>query len=172
MNKIVLFRTMLFLFIGFYTNAQTLVWTGATNSDFFDEGNWKNSATNLVPSSGTINPNQSINLPLQINNGTADITASGIIDLGTGSLAIGLAKLSAQSISKGNLTVNEGGYLDLSSTTPLLSNIQINFTSGIGWVRTTNYKASAVSLNNLGQIKVNNNTSIYQTNLRLDNYYL
>jgi hypothetical protein len=62
--------------------------------------------------------------------------------------------------------------LNLSATSPLLNNVQINFTSGIGWVRTTAYNASSVSANNLGQIKVNNVASVYKTNLRLDNYYL
>ena len=66
----------------------------------------------------------------------------------------------------------EGGYVDLSSTIPLLNSVQINFTSAIGWIRTTNYDGVAVSANNLGQIKVNNSASVYQTNLRLDNYYL
>ena len=165
------FGTMLFLFIGFLGNAQTIVWTGVASSDFFNEANWKNSVTNVVPSAGTINPGTNITLALQINIVT-NITANGTIQFSTGSLAIGKAILTATSLSGGNVTINEGGYIDLSSTTPFLNSVQINFTSGIGWVRTTNYKTTAVSTNNLGQIKVNGSTSVYQTNLRLDNYYL
>ena len=177
MNKIARFGTILLLFIGNIANAQTIVWTGAANSDFFNEANWKDSVTNAIPAAGTINPGTidpgtNINLTLQINSAAAVITASGSIQFGTGSLAVGLANLTATSLSGGNVTVNSGGYIDLSSPTPFQNNVQINFTSGIGWVRTTNYKASAVSASNLGQIKVNGSASVYQTNLRLDHYYL
>jgi hypothetical protein len=169
MKRVVHFGTALFLLMGCFANAQNIVWTGAANSDFFNEANWKDSLTNAVPASGTINPSQNIDFALQINV-TASITG-GVIQFGTGSLDIGKATLTATSLSGGNVTVSDG-YINLSSTTPLLNNVQINFTSGIGWIRTTNYDASAVSTNSLGQIKVNNATSVYQTNLRLDHYYL
>ncbi|MBP6757012.1 MAG: discoidin domain-containing protein [Bacteroidia bacterium] len=173
MNRINYFGATLFLLIGLFTNAQNIVWTGsASNNDFFDEGNWKDSVTNTVPDANTLNPNQAINLHLQINTATYDITANGIINLGAGSLTIGMAKLVVESLSGGSLIVNEGAYVDINSTTPFLKNVQINFTSGISWVRTLNYKTTDVSNNNLEQINVNNSTSVYKTNLRLDNYYL
>ncbi len=172
MNKKLHLGTILLLFIGFFANAQTIVWTGAAaDNNFFTEGNWKDSVTNVVPSAGTINPGTNISLTLQINV-AATITASGSIQFSTGSLALGSATVSATSLSGGTVTINEDGYLNLSSATPLLNSVQINFTSGIGWVRTTNYKATAVSTTNLGQIKVNGAASVYQTNLRLDHYYL
>ena len=171
-------RIGLFLLLGFFANAQDIVWTGnASNNDFFDEGNWKNSATNVVPVSGTIDPGIAINLPLQLNNVTTTITANGEINLGTGSLSISMANLTAQSLAGagGNVAVNEGAYFELTSTTPIRSTtpkVQINFTSGIGWIKTTNFSARLVSISYLGQIKVNGITSVYKTNLRLDNYYL
>lgn len=171
MKRIAHFITILFLLVGYFTNAQTIVWTGAANSDFFNEANWKDSVTNVVPLPGTINPSTNINLTLQINSASATITG-GIIQFGTGSLVVGSANLTATSLSGGNVTINSGGYIDLSSTTPFLNAVQINFTSGIGWIRTLNYDATAVSTNNLAQIKVNNAASVYKTNLRLDNYYL
>ena len=83
MNRKILFRTTLFLLFGFFANAQDIVWTGsALNNDFFDEGNWKNSVTNLAPAIGTINPGVAINLPLKINTVTTTITAVGEINLG------------------------------------------------------------------------------------------
>ena len=148
------------------------IWTGAAaDNNFFTEANWRDSVTNAVPAANTINPGANINLHLQINSSAAIIT-SGVIQFGTGSLAISSANLNATSLSGGTVTVNDGGYVTLSSATPLLSNVQINFTSGIGWIKTPNYTASAVSAGNLGQIKVNNIASVYATNLRLDHYYL
>jgi Glycosyl hydrolase catalytic core/Secretion system C-terminal sorting domain/F5/8 type C domain len=178
MNGKLHLRIGLFLLVGFFANAQDIVWTGsASNNDFFDEGNWKNSATNVIPVSGTIDPGIAINLPLQLNNVTATVTANGEINLGTGSLGISMANLTAQSLAGagGNVAVNEGAYFELTSTTPIRSTtpkVQINFTSGIGWIKTTNFSARLVSISYLGQIKVNGITSVYKTNLRLDNYYL
>ncbi|WP_310378824.1 glycosyl hydrolase [Flavobacterium sp.] len=171
MNKIASFGTLVFLFISLFAKSQTIVWTGVSNSDFFNEANWKDLVTNGVPADNAINPSQNINLVLQINVATT-ISANGIIQLGTGSLAVGSANLTATSLSGGNITINTEGYVDLTSTSPFQNNVQINFTSGIGWIRTLNYKTTAVSTNNLGQIKVNNSPSVYKTNLHLDNYYL
>lgn len=171
MKKIAHLRTFLFLLMGLFANAQTIVWTGVSNNDFFNEANWKDSVTNAIPSAGSIDPATNINLVLQINNASAVIT-SGVIQLGTGSLVVGSANLTATSLSGGTVTINAGGYIDLSSATPLLNSVQINFTSGIGWIRTTNYNPTAVSTNNLAQIKVNGSESVYKTNLRLDHYYL
>ena len=147
------------------------IWTGAANNDFFNEANWRDSVTNLAPPANSINTGANINLPLQINSAAATIT-SGVIQFGSGSLAVGSATITATSISGGTVTINEGGYVELSSATPLLNNVQINFTSGIGWIRTPNYNASAVSAGNLGQIKVNSSSAVYASNLRLDHYYL
>ena len=178
MKRILHLSTTLIVLIGFFANAQDIVWTGnASNNDFFDEGNWKNSATNIVPSIGTIDPGIAINLPLKINNVITTITANGEINLGTGSLGIGMANLTAQSFSGagGSVAINEGAYVELTDTAPFKSTtpkVQINFTSGIGWIKTTNVSARLVSISYLGQIKVNGNASAYKTNLRLDNYYL
>lgn len=146
------------------------IWTGVANNDFFNEANWKDSVTNIVPAANTINPGANINLPLQINSAAATIT-SGAIQFGSGSLSIGSANLTATSFSGGNVSINADGYITLSSATPLLNNVQINFNSGIGWIKTTNYNPSAISASNLAQIKVNSIAGVYATNLRLDNYY-
>ncbi len=173
MNKKVHFATILLLFFGFLATAQTIVWTGAaSDNNFFTEGNWKDSITNVIPTAGSINPATNINLVLQINSSATTITAAGIIQIGTGSLAVGSADLTAQGFSGGSVTINDGGYVSLSNGTPLANSVQVNFTSGIGWVKTTSYDASAISTNNLSQLKVNGSAAIYQTNLRLDHYYL
>lgn len=172
MNRIIHFGTSFFLLLGLFSNAQEIVWTGnSSNNDFFDEGNWKNSTTNIVLASGAIDPGVAINLPLKVSKNNSAINANGIINLGTGRLEIESATVAAHSLSSGTITIAEGGYIDLNGFSPLANNVQINFTSGIGWIRTANYKGSDVSSNNLGHIKVNNNAAVFQTNLRLDNYY-
>ena len=172
MKKVKYFSTFVFLFVSIILNAQTFVWTGATNSDFFDETNWKDSVTNVVPNNGSIDDGVTINLALEISNAASTITANGIITLGTGSLSVSFSNLNATSFSGGNVVVNEGAYIELNSSTPLSNAVQVNLTSGLSWVKTINFSARNVSIFNLGQIKINGNASVYKTNLRLDNYYL
>ena len=178
MKKIKYFVTILVLLIGSLSNAQNLTWTGnASNNNFFDEGNWQISTTNVAPASGTIDPGIAINLPMEISNVAALINATGEINLGTGSLSISMANITAQSVSGagGSLIINEGGYVELTDTTPFKSTtpkIQINFTSGLSWVKTTNYSPRSLLISNVGQIKVNGANAVYKTNLRLDNYYV
>ena len=170
-NRISLFKLILFLLIGFGTQAQTIIWTGNTSNDFFDEGNWRDSVTNIAPNNGTINPEVAINFSIEINNVATIINANGIISLGSGSISIGNTSLKGVSLSGGNLTLNEGAYIELNSTTPLLNNTQVNFTSGLSWIKTLKYLPTSITVSNLSQIKINGNASVYKTNLRLDNYY-
>ena len=173
MKQSLFFKTILLVFLGLFSNAQTIVWTGAaSDNNFYNEANWKDSITNVVPAANSINPSSNISLVLQINSSTTTITAAGIIQIGTGSLTVGSANLTATGFSGGNVTINDGGYVSLSNPTPLANSVQINFTSGLGWVRTTDYTATDISTNNLGQLKINGSAAVYQTNLRLDHYYL
>jgi hypothetical protein len=177
MNKILQLGTTFILLLGFFANAQDIVWTGsASNNDFFDEGNWKNSLTNTPPLSGVINPGVAVNLPLRIENTTSTIIANGEINVGSGSLTIEAANLTAQSFSGagGTITMSEGAYVELSDITPFKSTtprVQINFTSGLAWIKTNNVNARLVFVSYIGHIKVNGTTPSYRNNLRLDNYY-
>lgn len=159
------------MLIGVAVHAQTFVWTGTTNNDFFTESNWKNLTTNATPVDNSINPSTNISLTLQINSAVSTIT-SGIIQFGTtGSLSVRSATITVASLSGGSITINESGYVELTAVTPFLNNVQINFTSGIGWIKAINSNPKTISNNNLPQIKVNNSPAVYQTNLRLDHYY-
>ena len=104
-NRISLFKLILFLLIGFGTQAQTIIWTGNTSNDFFDEGNWRDSVTNIAPNNGTINPEVAINFSIEINNVATIINANGIISLGSGSISIGNTSLKGVSLS-GGISVN------------------------------------------------------------------
>jgi hypothetical protein len=110
-------------------------------------------------------------MALELNSISIAVNANGEITLGTGSLSITSAQLTATSFSGGSVSINEGGYVDLSSTNPLANAVQINFKSGIGWIKTLNYSPTSVSGSIMGQIKVTGASSVYKTNLRLDNYY-
>ncbi|MFH4969508.1 glycosyl hydrolase [Gaetbulibacter sp. M240] len=165
--------TFLILVSTLSVNSQDLAWTGnASNSDFFDEENWQNSSTNLPPSAGTIDPNQAININLQISDaGLTEIVATGVINLGTGTLSITNSSLKANAISSGSLVINGDAYLTLSDTSPLQNNVSVNFTSDVGWIRTLSKKPSEILNDHLSQFAINSSAAVYQSNLRLDNYY-
>ena len=177
MKRILHLGTTFILLIGFFANAQDIVWTGsASNNDFFDEGNWKNSVTNLAPAIGSIDPGLAINLPLRINTVMAAIVATGEINVGSGSLTIGMLSLTAQSFSGagGTITINEGAYVALSDAVPFKPStpqVQINFTSGLAWIKLNNVNARTAWLTYTSVIRVNGANSSYKNNLRFDNYY-
>lgn len=166
--------TIVFLFLTvFVCNSQDLIWTGsAGNNDFFDETNWVDSNTNLAPSPGAIDAGQTINSNLQLHNASDVVIASGVINLNSGSLSVTASSLQAQAFSGGSISINNDAYVDLSSANPFQNNVSINFTSGIGWIRTLNKKGITINNDHLGEITVNGEVSIYKSNLRLDNYYL
>ena len=170
MKKIAVLFSFMFTFLGY---SQELIWTGnASNNDFFDEANWENVSTNLAPANGSIEKDIPINLNMQLHNASLSIIANGIINLGTGSLSITNSSLEAIAFSSGSVSIHNEGYVDLSDTNPLQNNVTINFTSGIGWLRTLNVKGSTILNDYVSQISVNSVAATYQSNLRLDNYYL
>ncbi|PQV48396.1 putative secreted protein (Por secretion system target) [Jejuia pallidilutea] len=171
MKKNILLLSMLVVSIWSYS--QQIIWTGnAGNNDFFDENNWQDNTTNQPPTAGSIDINQAINLNLQLHNANDTVIANGIINLGTGSLSVIASYLEANAFSGGSITIDNEAYINLSAISPLQNNVIINFTSGIGWVRTLNKKGSAIINDNISQIQVNGAVAAYQSNLRLDNYYL
>lgn len=163
-----LIAILLTCYLGF---AQQLTWTGAVNNDFFTEQNWIDVSTNTAPADGTINWNVPINRDLEIQSSSTNILANGVINLGSGSLTIQNSTISGNALSGGTFTIQNDGYIDLTNTDPLRSNVQIHFNSGIGWVKTLNLKGDAINTAHINQLKVNGQAGIYQSNLRLDNYY-
>jgi hypothetical protein len=166
--KLLFFSIFLFSIASY---SQDLVWTGAVDSNFFNELNWKFSNSNNAPEAGTINNNVAINVEVSISDANQLITANGIINLGSGSLILSKSGLKANGISAGTVIINEEGYLDLENTNPFLENVHLEINSGIGWVRTKKLDGATIVANHINHIKVNQQTAVYKTNLRLDNYY-
>jgi hypothetical protein len=155
------------------TFSQEVIWNGnAADNDFFNELNWENTSTNTALAPETLKFNIPINLDLKIENENQLIISNGIINLGTGSLTITKATIDANAISGGSLIINTAGYIDFDNTNPIQGNTSIELNSGIGWVRTENLTGELILNNHINQIKVNQQTAVYKTNLRLDNYYL
>ncbi len=153
--------------------AQTLVWKGTVNNDFFNENNWQDSSTLTQPGQGTLEPGVAIGRILFITNVTNKIIANGTINMGGVFLHISSAHLKGTAIQNASqLTLSDRAYLDLSSSEPLINVSYINLADGLSWLRTLNYNHNEIVANLLDVIKINTENAVYKTNLRLDNYYL
>ncbi len=151
--------------------AQEIVWTGSNNTDFFNELNWVILGTNSIPASGTIDPNKSIQFNILIENSSVDIIANGTILLGSENLVIRNSTLLGQAIENGNLILNGGAYVSLASVTPINGTANVNFDLNSGWLKLTQLKPETVQTYYLSKIKINNQSAVYKSNLRIDNYY-
>jgi hypothetical protein len=163
---------LLILLIGTASLAQSVSWTGnAGNQDFFDENNWVDANTNSIPPQGSINPNTAINFNLTVENVSTNIEANGIINLGTSALSISNAALNATAISGGQVGLHSEAYINLSANNALQNNVEVDFTSPVAWLKMLNVNPVTVSNNYVSQFSIDDDTAVYQTNLRIDNYY-
>jgi len=188
---------LIFLFPMF---SQNLIWTGrAGDAAFFNESNWKNTATNNVPAAGTIDPGVAINANLNIINATDLIGGtSGIstdILLGTGSLLIRKSTLkmaSGKGIDMGNAintftidsAVVRADYLKNAATTlrgdtklyltadnPFDAATNLNIASNDAWIFAVNLNAVTAVTSHIPRIKINGASLVDRTNARISQYY-
>ena len=161
-----------FLFIsGLISHAQQFQWTGnANNQDFFDESNWKDTASNEIPSSNLINPGQPIEFELMI---TCNVIANGQINLGeNGKITIVNGELNANSIGGiGEILMNQSSYLDLNDTYPMDEGLTVIFNSNQSWVRFYNVDPTTAYYYYSDNFMQENEMLSYPENLRIDNYY-
>ncbi|WP_158275669.1 glycosyl hydrolase [Marinilabilia rubra] len=166
----------LLFFVGvllpFNLSAQDYVWTGAAGSnDFFDEANWRNPVSDDNPVSGAIEPGVSIDLSLILKDTPQTVVANGDISLGSGSLSVEGASLSGTAFSDGDLSILAEGYVSLSGATPLGATVEIDFQSGLGWVKLPEISPADVLNNHLASFLISGTAAVYHDNIRIDNYY-
>ena len=152
--------------------SQDYIWTGhAESHDFFDVGNWKDPSTELPPEAGVISPETDINKSLAIVDAPFEIVAVTAINMGTGSLLLQNASLSATKIIGGSVVIETEGYLTLYSSDALSGNTLFDFSTGIAWIKLPNVLPNDVLVEHITQLTIKKEPAIYTENLRIDNYY-
>lgn len=152
--------------------SQVLHWTGtAGNNDFFDEANWEEESTGLPPADGNLDADTDINRDLSVMDAQAEIMAAGGIQLGSGSIIMERASLSASSLNGGTVTMNTEAYLKLEDASPLLGTSSINFMSALAWLKLVNLKPADALNSHLEDFKVQGAAAHYLQTIRIDNYY-
>ncbi|MGM0573906.1 MAG: glycosyl hydrolase, partial [Bacteroidota bacterium] len=160
------------VFLPVTMSAQGYVWTGAAgNNDFFDESNWQDPVSEENPASGTIDPGVSMDLTLVIRDASQTVVANGDITMGAGSVSVAGASLSGITFSSGDLTINEDGYVWLNGSTPLGTNVKIDFRGSFGWVKLPEVLPADVLSSYESCFLLSGNAASYPDNIRIDNYY-
>ena len=181
-------------------NAQNFVWTGsAGDAVFFNEANWKNTASGNAPTAGTIDPGVAINATLLIQNasaiiggtsgiptdilfGTGNLTirkstlkmASGKgIDMGKAlnTLTIDSALVTADFINNATTTVSGDSRLYLLNANPFNTISTINISSNDAWLFASKLNALTALTTHVPRVKVNGSPLVDMTNGRLTQYY-
>lgn len=193
--------TVIILFIAIIAlNAQNLVWTGAAGDGaFYNEANWKNTATNLAPAAGTVDPGVAINANLSIINATAVVGGtmgiSSDILMGTGNLLIRKSTLqmaSGKGIDMGNTlntltidsavvtvdflknattTITSDTKLYLTATDPFDVVTNINISSEDAWIFAAKLNATNALTSHIPRVKINGNALLDMINARISQYY-
>ena len=177
-----------------------IVWTGsASDNAFFNETNWKNTATNLAPAAGTIDPGVAINANITIENATEVVGGtSGIstdilmgtgnliirkstlkmavgkgIDLGNAlnNLTIDSAVVTADFLKNATTTISGDSKLYLTAPNPFDVATNINITSYDAWIFAVNLNASTAVTSHVPRIRLNGNGLVDMSNARISQYY-
>jgi hypothetical protein len=197
-KKLLLFSLQLILSFSLFS--QNIVWTGSAGDNaFFNEANWKNTATNSAPVAGTIDPGVAINANLSIINaagavgGTTGISTD--ILLGTGSLlirnstlkmatgkgidmgsalntlTIDSAIVTADFLKNATTTITGDSKLYLINANPFDAATNLNITSNDAWIFAANLNAATAVTSHIPRIKLNGSALVDLTNARISQYY-
>ena len=161
----------IFIFFGLNTIAQEYQWTGNSNTqDFFDESNWKETTTDELPPTNSINPGESIEFNLFI---TCSVLADGEINLGKNiEITIIKGDLYAEEITGiGEISLNQESYLNINNSYPLSEGILIKINSDKSWVRFYNLEPTSAFYYYHDNFYNDNQILSYPQTLRIDNYY-
>ncbi|OIP84385.1 MAG: hypothetical protein AUK44_02700 [Porphyromonadaceae bacterium CG2_30_38_12] len=195
-----LFFVSVQLIFSFSVFSQNLVWTGSAGDNaFFNETNWKNTATNTAPTAGTIDLGVAINANLTIENASAIVGGtSGIstdILMGTGNLSIRKSTLkmasgkgidmggelntltidsavvTADYLKNATSTLSGDSKLYLINTNPFDAATNINITSNDAWIFASNLNPATAITTHIPRVKINGSALVDLTNSRISQYY-
>ena len=157
------------IFFPFICIGQEYFWKkNPSNQNFFDENNWIDTVTGLSAPSFSIEPNQNIDLNLNL---TCDSYADHPIKFGLGSITILKGTLVANRIDSGVVNISNLGYLVIRDSIPFINNSQINLLSRLSSIKLHSVVPIDVKNNYLSFVFYNQTPSSLLNNIRLDNYY-
>ena len=152
--------------------AQTFVWEGAVDTDFYNEQNWIIEGTSDNPSEGVIDAGVAIAANLKIADVSFVLSAN---DLAFSSSDKGLfmsdAVLEINSITEGFVDLEGKSTLVLNAEAPLGENVIIDLADNYSWVKFINVDPESVETTELNKIKSDNQALTLDQDVSIDMYY-
>ncbi|MFT7197368.1 MAG: hypothetical protein ACI83W_001738, partial [Marinoscillum sp.] len=162
-----------FFLLSSWASAQSLTWTGSTNSDFFNEQNWVVTGSQNAPADGAINPSTTISYDLVIENAELDISGNGLITFSAASKGISLdgASLTVDGLTTGKIALSNAATLIFKLSSALGTQASLDIADAKSWVKFLEVEPGTVQSSYLSKIKSNNTALTVSTTVRINQYY-
>jgi hypothetical protein len=171
MKKITL-PIALVLIITISSMAQTVIWVGVSDSDFFNEANWIIEGTQNAPAVGSIDPNTVIDLDLVVNTKQFAFPANTSLSFNVGKgLTLNKASVDLGTLQAGYIKLVNGATVILRSTAPLGNEATLRLEDNYSWIKFLNVGAAEVASTYLAKITTQENAVTLDVNILINQYY-
>jgi len=152
--------------------AQNVIWTGTTDSDFFNESNWIVEGTQNTPPAGSIDQNSTINLNLVVNTKQFIFSVDASLAFANGK-GITLIKsvLDLGSLQSGYIKLTNRSTLILRSVTPIGAEANLQLEDDFSWIKVIKVGASELAATYLTQVTTQGNPVTIDENVLVNQYY-
>ncbi|MFT7029299.1 MAG: hypothetical protein ACJA2C_000685 [Marinoscillum sp.] len=152
--------------------SQSLTWTGATNTDFYDEQNWKITGTENAPADGSLVKNQAIAFELFMNDVNVDLGEDALVfSAASDGLHLSSSTVTLGSISTGKVTVSDTSTLIFKASVPLVSSAKIDLKDNHSWVKLLKVDPFVADTVYLQHISKGSDPLVHSTNALVNQYY-
>lgn len=171
MNKI-LACILIAVVFGQSLHAQTLIWKGEADSDFFNEANWIVEGTENNPSAGTIDNGTTIDHNLSVSDQEITLPSDAVLSFVSAEKGITLNNTSFDlgSLALGKITLNGASTLILQAATPITTGT-IRLESNESWIKLMSVDPVDADASYLSTITSGGNTLITDDNVLINQYY-
>lgn len=165
--------TIKICFVSVFTNAQTLIWTGGSDDDFYNEDNWVMEGTEDHPASGSIDSGSEISFNLDIRGTTISLDEDQELNFSTSNLEVTLhgAIFTVGSVSNGKIVVKDTSTLILLSGNPLGVEVEIDLQDAHSWVKLPGVGPVATNSDLLAQMTSHGEPLTLKEDVDIDQYY-
>ncbi|MEM9895004.1 MAG: glycosyl hydrolase [Bacteroidota bacterium] len=170
MRKVTIF--FLSTFVSLSSFAQTYVWQGNVDNDFYNESNWLVEGTADSPVAGSIDRNSPIGANLTIVNSAFDLAGDDLVFANSElTLVLSNTALSLRSSHSGAIKLDAESTLILHADAPLLQDAKIDLQDDRSWIKFLNVDPNKLAEVHLSAIETNEQPIVPDENVRVDMYY-
>lgn len=152
--------------------SQSLTWTGAAGTDFYNEQNWIVTGTENIPADGLLVQGEKITFELIMNDAQVDLGEDELVfSSADHGLQLSSSTLTLGSISTGRITVADTSTLILNATTPILSNAKIDLQDNHSWIKLLKVDPFVADTVYLQHMSNGSTPLVHNENMLINQYY-